>query len=294
MTFTSGIRLTYFIMQKIIGFMILAFLSLKAGAQELYVSTEPASNMAAGSVGLRLNTKLFLVQHDGSYTLRLDPEIMVGLTKNLMLHLNAYASNMYQKNIQLEGASVYGKYRFLSVDDIHSHFRMAAFGKFSLVNNPVLLKGGNAYYGSDEIDMDGNNSGVIAGIVATQLEHKLALSSSIAFAKRLDNTNASVLPGQSTQALNYSLSAGYLLLPVTYKDFSQTNVNLYCEFLGSSSLDKKAWYMDVAPAVQFIFNSISRLDFSWRTQLTGNMERLSKNVFLLRFEYNLLNVFKNR
>jgi hypothetical protein len=281
-------------MKKIMGFMILLFLSSKSGAQELYVSTEPASNMATGSVGLRLNTKLFNMQHDGSYSLRIDPEIMVGLSKKIMIHLNAYASNMYQKNIKLEGASIYAKYRFLSVDDIHSHFRMAAFGKISLVNNPVLLKDGNTYYRSDEIDVDGNNSGALAGIVATQLEHKLALSSSITFAGRLDNLDASVLPGQSSKALNYSLSAGYLLLPVTYKDFSQTNLNLYCEFLGSSSLDKKAWYMDVAPAVQFIFNSISRLDFSWRTQLMGNMERLSRNVFLLRFEYNLLNVFKNR
>jgi hypothetical protein len=281
-------------MQKVIATIALVFFLSQAGAQELYVSTEPASNMAAGSVGLRMNARLFNMKHDGGYTYRLDPELMLGISKKLMLHANIYASDMYQQNIKLEGAGIYGKYRFLSFDDIQSHFRMAAFGKVSLINNPQLLRVGNKYYGSDEIDMDGNNSGLLAGVIATQLLHKLALSSSLAFASRWDNLDASGLPGQSSQAVNYTLSAGYLLLPRIYKDFNQTNVNLYCEFLGSSSVDKKAYYIDVAPAVQFIFNSISRLDFSYRTQLMGNMERLSGSNFLLRFEYNFLNVFKNR
>ncbi len=281
-------------MQKVISILLLAFLSSRSAAQELYVSTEPASNMATGSIGLRMNTKLFSMEHEGGYTFRVDPEVMVGISKKLMLHLNVYASNMYQPDLKLEGAGIYGKYRFLSIDDVQSHFRMAAYGKVSLINNPVLLLVNNKYYGSDEIDLDGNNSGLLAGVVATQLVHKLALSSSLAFVNRWDNLDASKLPGQSLQAVNYTLSAGYLLLPRVYKDFGQTNFNLYCEFLGSSSLDKKAYYIDVAPAIQFIFNSISRLDFSYRTQFIGNMERLSKDYFLLRFEYNFLNVFKNR
>ncbi len=46
-------------------------------AQELYVSTEPASNMPAGSIGLRLNSKLFKMNHDGKYNgYRIEPEIM--------------------------------------------------------------------------------------------------------------------------------------------------------------------------------------------------------------------------
>jgi hypothetical protein len=279
-------------MRKIIWCLIIICIAVSTTAQELYVSTEPASNMAAGSIGIRLNSKLYDMKYKSGYALRLDPEIMFGVSKKIMIHLNAYASNMYQQNVKFEGASVYGKYRFYSSDDVHSHFRVAAFGKVSLINNPEELQVGNKFYGSDEIDIDGNNSGMLTGIVATQLLHKLALSSSVYYLDRFDNLNDSKIPGQSDKAMNYTLSAGYLLLPKKYTNFRQTNFNLYCEFLSSTSLYKKVYYIDAAPAVQFIFNSISRLDLSYRWQLTGNMERLSEKYFLLRFEYNLLNVFK--
>lgn len=279
-------------MRKIIWCVIIICVTVSANAQELYVSTEPASNMATGSIGIRFNSKLYEMKYKSGYTLRLDPEIMFGISRKIMIHLNAYASNMYQQNVKFEGASVYGKYRFYSNDDVHSHFRLAAFGKISLINNPAQLQVGNKFYSSDEIDIDGNNSGMLTGIVATQLLHKLALSASAYFVNRFNNLNDSKISGQSGEAMNYTFSAGYLLLPKEYKDFRQTNFNLYCEFLSSTSLDKKAYYIDAAPAVQFIFDSISRLDFSYRWQLTGNMQRLSEKYFLLRFEYNLLNVFK--
>jgi len=281
-------------MPRIITCAIMIFYSLHMHAQELFVSTEPASNMATGSLGLRMNTKLFKMKNDGQYAYRLDPEVMVGATKRLMLHLNVYGSNMYQSNFRVEGASVYGKYRFYSSDDVHSHFRIAGFSKISMINNPPVLQKDLHYYYSDEIDIDGNNSGWLAGIVATQLSHKLAISSSVAFVNRLDNINATKDPAQSATAINYSLSGGYLVLPTVYKDYKQTNLNLYFELLGSSSLDKKAYFIDAAPAIQFIFNSISRLDLSYRTQIAGNMQRLSERYFLLRFEYNLLNIFVNR
>ena len=279
-------------MKKIFSYAIIIFFSATATAQELYVLTEPASNMAAGSLGIRLNSKLYDMKYKSGYALRLDPEIMFGISKKLMIHFNAYASNMYQSNLKFEGAGIYGKYRFFSNDEVHTHFRMALFGKISLIDNPSALQVGNTFYRPDEIDIDGNNSGALTGIVATQLLHKLALSSSVFFVNRFDNLNQSKISGQSAEAINYTLSAGYLFLPKQYKDFRQTNVNLYCEFLSSTSLDKKAYYIDAAPAFQFIFNSISRLDFSYRWQLTGNMQRLSENYFLLRFEYNFLNFFK--
>ena len=274
--------------------MAMICLSLIVHAQELYVSTEPASNMAAGSIGVRLNSKLYRMKPESGYALRLDPEIMFGISKKLMLHVNAYASNMYQSAFKFEGAGIYGKYRFLSLDDIHSHFSLAAFGKISVIGNPAILRVNNNFYSGDEIDLDGSNSGFLSGVVATQLLHKLALSTSVSYANRFANINQNKSPGQSAQAVNYTVSAGYLLFPVEYKNFEQVNVNLYCELLGSSSLDGKGYFLDVAPAVQFIFNSIARLDLSYRTQFAGTMQRLSDNYFLLRFEYNFLNVFKNR
>ena len=143
--------------------------SIIVHAQELYVSTEPASNMATGSIGIRLNSKLFQMKYNNSYSLRLDPEIMFGVSKKLMIHLNAYSSNMYQQQLKFEGGSFYAKYRFLSNDDVHSHFRMAAFGKIAAIGNPPSLYANNKYYNSDEIDLDGNNSGFLSGVVATQL-----------------------------------------------------------------------------------------------------------------------------
>jgi hypothetical protein len=281
-------------MQKIMCTLTILCLAGSLLAQELYVSTEPASNMAAGSIGLRMNAKLFHMQYDNSYAYRLDPEVMLGISRKLMLHVNAYGSDMYGSRFHVEGAGLYGKYRFLSTDDVHSHFRMALFSKISLIDNPEQIRLGNKSYGSDEIDPDGNSSGVLAGLVATQLIHKLALSSSVYLVRRLDNLTQSIPPSTSREALNFTLSSGALLLPRVYSNFRQTNVNLYVELLGSAALDKPVYFVDAAPAIQFIFKSISRLDLSYRWQLTGNMLRLSENYFLLRFEYNLLNIFKNR
>ena len=61
--------------------------------------------------------------------------------------------------------------------------------------------------------------------------------------------------------------------------------------LGTAFPGKNKSYADIAPAIQFIFNSIARVDLSYRTQLTGNAQRLSNNYFMIRLEYNLLNIF---
>ncbi|MEO6453451.1 MAG: hypothetical protein ABIN97_05230, partial [Ginsengibacter sp.] len=66
------------------------------------------------------------------------------------------------------------------------------------------------------------------------------------------------------------------------------------EMLGQTFTDKKQSYMDIAPAVQFIFNSIARVDVGYRTQIAGNTSRLSNNNFMVRLEYNLLNVFAKK
>ena len=291
-------------------FLISFFLTYHiASAQELYVSTEPASNMATGSIGFRLNTKLFRMNHSGKYnSYRIDPEIMFGVSKQLMVHINAYGSNMFQNDSRFEGGSLYAKYRFYSQDDVHEHFRLAAYAKVSVINNPQylittehhLLPDGLGGYvqheqelhlRSNDIDLDGNNSGVAAGIVATKLKNKFALSASAGYTYRMNNINHKTEIYQPLRAITYTTSAGLLLFPKEYTSYKQTNMNLYIEMLGQSFIDKKQYYVDVAPAVQFIFNSIARLDVAWRTKLSGNVERLSTSSFMLRLEYNLLNVF---
>jgi hypothetical protein len=268
--------------------------SLTGEAQELFVFTEPASNMAAHSIGLRLNNTLYRMEGSTAYAYRLEPELMWGASKHLMVHAAVYASDMYQPSFKAEGGSLYAKYRIYAADEVHRHFRLAAFVKAALVGNPGLPETGVSHaYKSDEIDLNGNNSGFLAGLVGTQLIHKVAFSGSVAYAQRWDNvTDAHGVPGQSGNALNYSASAGWLLFPRHYRDYRQTNMNLMCEFLGASALDKRAAFVDVAPAVQFIFNSISRLDLGYRTQVAGDMDRLSRSAFFVRLEYNFLNAYR--
>jgi hypothetical protein len=49
--------------------------------------------------------------------------------------------------------------------------------------------------------------------------------------------------------------------------------------------------MDMVPAIQFIFNSKLRVDVSKHIQLKSSMERRFRNMYMIRFEYNLFNVF---
>lgn len=233
---------------------------------------------------------------------------MWGASRHWMIHLAGYGSDMFQNKFEVEGGSLYAKYRFYSQDDVHEHFRMAAFSKFSLIDNPqqltvqskkMLPDGNGGYteqlhtsiYKSDEFDIDGSNSGITAGVVATKLVNKIAISGSLGYGYRMNNLNDKLLPGQPRNALTYTASFGYLLLPKEYVSYKQTNVNLYAELLGTTFPGQEKSYADIAPPIQFIFNSIARLDISYRTQIAGNAARLSRNYFMVRAEYNILNAF---
>ncbi|HVI45658.1 MAG TPA: hypothetical protein VM802_12345 [Chitinophaga sp.] len=277
----------------------LIIISRLAVAQELYVNTEPASNMAANSLGIRLTNKFFKMEHTGTVGMRVEPEVMWGINKKLMVHVIGYASNMMQSSIRAEGGSIYAKYRFLSLDQQHAHFRMAAYVKGSVIDNPYYPKvdpatHSNKPYNNVELDLEGATSGVSGGIIATQLLHKLALSTTLGYTRYMNNIKDNIPYEFSQNAVQYSLSAGYLLLPVTYKSYNQTNLNLYVELLGKTNTDAiaRSSYLDIAPAVQFIFNSTTRLDLSYRTQLAGNMPRNMFNSFLLKFEHNIFNIRK--
>lgn len=266
-------------MKKLILLLLPLVAGVKAVAQELYVNTEPASNMATHSLGIRLENQEYF---EPTYRNRTSLEVMAGVSKNVMVHGSAYLSNYYQGQQQLEGGSAYVKYRFLSVDSVQKHFRGAFFLKASSIKNPVV---------NQEISLEGDNSGVQSGLVFTQLLHKLALSGSASYIHAFDNRGGYAVPtGNATSSIAYSLSAGYLLLPKTYSNYDQTNLNLYLELLGKDNPGYGQSYLDAAPAVQLIFNSVLRMDFSYRVPLYNAMERNSKNMYLIRLEYNLFNV----
>lgn len=276
-------------------------------AQELYVFSEPASNVPAKSIGLRLTTMHMPMSFESRQATRIMPEVMLGINKNWMVTGSLYAANMLQPSWNMEGGGLYAKYRFLSVDQVHAHFRMAAFGKVSLVNNSIAMfteerhvrPDGSIHIGqkihrNDDLTLNGNHSGWTAGIVATQLFHKLAISGTGAIIQRMDNVGKDQNFNDffTRQAFSYSLSAGYLLLPVKYKSYDQTNLNLYVEFLGGEGLDRNGGFIDIAPAIQLIFKSTAKLNLGYRKQLNGSVARWNTEGWQLSFEYSLFNVLK--
>ncbi len=260
---------------------LLVLLAGKVNSQELYVFTEPASNMPAKSIGIRITNEGQFVPNFNSRTM---PEVMVGFNKNLMAHVQGFFSDM-DGRYKFEGASIYAKYRFFSVDDLKSHFRIAAFGRYSRSNRSAH---------SEDVNLEGDNSGAQAGLIFTQLLHKLALSANVSYSK--------VIPGRpvyeqhgfrADQMIGYSLSSGYLLLPFTYKDYNQPNLNLYIELLGKTNPMSGNNYLDLAPAIQVVLNSRTRVDLGYRFQVRGNMDgRYFKNMYLVRMEFNFFNVLK--
>lgn len=260
-------------------------------AQELYVFSEPASNMPAKSIGVRLTNEGALP----SFRTRTIPEVMVGLNKNLMFHLQGFFSDM-SGIYKAEGTSFYMKYRFLSIDNSQSHLRAALFGRISTSNRNVL---------TDDINLEGDNKGVQGGLIVTQLLHKLALSGTFGYALVSEREPLLIfdphgsMPMNSYQfpnhQLNYSLSSGYLLLPFVYKDYNQPNFNLYFEVLGSSVPENGKYYVDFAPALQLILKSRTRIDLGYRFQAAGNMHtRNLKNMYLVRLELNFFNTLTKK
>ena len=270
-------------MMKYIFISFFIALSLNTHAQELFVVTEPASNMPTGAIGVRLAQSLMKEKFESGYNYHIMPEIMWGANKNLMLHTSAFVSNR-NKDLVTEGASVYAKYRFFSVDDLHQHFRMAAFGRYSFNNSDIH---------QEEINTMGHNSGYEAGLVATQLIKKVAISASSSYEHAMNNTVVNKFPTiQSNSATNYTLSLGRLMYPNKYKNFKQTNINLMMEFMGQTLNTNGKSFLDVVPSLQFIINSQARIDVAYVQQLYSSMKRTAPNGLYLKLEYSLFNVTK--
>ena len=269
-------------------FLCIIFCSLAAKGQELYVYTEPASNMPAHSLSTKLSANYIgkLQGNQNRFMQRYTPELMFGISKRWMIHVGGTFADMHTTNFRWESVYLYGKYRFISKDDLHSHFRMAAFADASYSRSPF-------HY--DEVSLQGDKSGVQAGIIATQLWNKLAVSATVSHVQALDesrNDKVQYNPSRIYQVMNYSLSAGYLLLPFEYVDYKQTNLNLYAEVLSQQSLDRKAYYLDLAPAIQLIFNSNAKLNIGYRFELNGDMQRMTSSSWLISFERTFLNALK--
>lgn len=256
-------------------------------SQELFPFTEPASNMPAKSMSLKLGAMFGKGVHDDRIGQRYSPEAMFGLSKKWMLHAGLTVSNMYESFFYYESARLYAKYRFLSMDEVHQHFRMAAFATAAYTRNHLQ---------HNELNLMGDHSGVQVGLIATQLWNKLAISGTGSVIEVIDEARNNKPQEYAFQSFNYSLSAGYLVFPKNYKDYDQTNLNLYFEILGARNLDweYEKYYVDFAPSLQLIFKSTSKLNLGYRFQFRSDIYRNMEKSWMISYEYIFLNALRKK
>jgi len=236
-------------MQRLV-LLLIVFSFKSATAQELFVFTEPASNMAAKGFGVRLNNYLMNETATKRTSYHLLPGVMWGASKYIMVHAEAFLSNR-NKSFVAEGGALYVKYRFYSTDEVQSHFRMAAYGRYSFNNSDIHQQA---------IDLNGHNSGYEAGLIATKLNGKVAVSATASYLHAMDNNKEKFTYGDKNRnAANYTLSVGKLMLPKEYTGYKQTNLNLMLEMMGQTNLNKGYSYLDIAQSLQLIF--LSRISF---------------------------------
>ena len=256
-------------MRKVI-ILIMVFAFQQNYCQELFVVTDPASNVPGNSLAINIMQSAFKEKFENGYNYHLMPEVTYGINKNLMIRGSTFISTRSDV-LYVEGGGFMVKYRFLSEDDLNSHFRMAAYGRYSFNRADIH---------QEQIEIQGHNTGFETGIIATKLIHKLAISSSVSFEKALDNKPNYPFPSTfGNNATNYTLSFGKLMYPKKYTNFKQTNINLMVEFVGQTINVNGKSYVDVVPAIQFIFNSQARLDLAYRQELMSSMLRSAPNGF---------------
>jgi hypothetical protein len=273
-------------MPRIFISIIVCCMMQAALGQELYVFSEPASNMPAQSVATKLTYRTPVSKYNNYYKQRYTPEIMFGLSREWMVHLSTTFSDFYSPAVRWESIKGYAKWRFYSNDDVHQHFRLAAYAEGSYSRSPF-------YYG--EINLDGDNSGVQGGLIATQLINKLAVSASAGVIKIFADRGLHADHfGHSLSGLNYNLSAGYLLLPRSYTNYRQLNVNLYVEALGMKGFENSDYMLDIAPALQFIFNSNFKINLGARFQASGNMLRVGEKNYFISLERTFLGALQRK
>lgn len=261
----------------IIGLILTCSSAIVVG-QELYVFSDPASNIPARSVNFKLKTHG--VGDDvrfSRFSYRVMPQVMAGLTKKLQMRLTATAANMHTESFKGESVGLGIKYRFLSNDGIHKHFRMAAYMDGSLTRD--------RFHFYDEVSLMGDKTGIEAGLIATQLWHKLTVSGSVSRTQVLDGSTYD-------RSLNYSVSAGYLIFPRTYRDYKQANLNVYLELLGQRLIGENLFFVDIAPALQVILGSRTKINLGQRFQLEGNMGRMARRSWLISVETSFLQAWK--
>ena len=263
--------------------LFLSFIPSLSSAQELYINTEPASLIPKGTKVVRLNHhSIFLngtnIMGGIGNAIIMSPSISYGLSKKIMVSGSFQFSNKpYEQdmmpNFGFSGFKIYSKQRILTTDKQKYHTRLSSFIKYSYHDNKFM---------KDNLDIELQDTGFEFGIIGTQLINKLAISVTSALT-RISNIDEKYTSGSTVKwqkinlnTIQNSISAGYLLFPRKYKSYKQTNFNLYLEYLTNTILTRNfpdryhKFSSTLAPGIQFIIMSRSRLDFSYKIR-SGEM-----------------------
>lgn len=237
-------------------------------AQELFVSSEPASTMPARSFLIKQGyTNMSGSQKVNNF----NTQLQFGLAKKWMVH---FESNF--KSLEW-----YTQYRVYSKDAMYEHLRMALFFKAIYSNSSAIQ--------TNSILLEGQESVIHSGLIITQLKHKWASSLSLGALMKQE-----ALASNGKAGLQYSFSNGLLVYPKSYSSYGQTNMNLYIELIGQTLFSGKANYLDAAPAIQFIFNSQSKLNVSYRFPLVNQTNRATYNNASISWDYLFFNLIPKR
>jgi len=237
-------------------------------AQELFVNAAPASIMPARSIMIKQSYATMTgKENDNNFKTQLE----FSLSKNWMTHLGT----------NYKSWEWYTQYRFYSKDAIYEHLRMALFFR-------SIYAASNAIQ-TNSILLEGQESVLHSGLIITQLKHKWASSLTIGALVKQD-----ALAANGQAGFQYSFSNGLLLYPKKYTSYGQTNVNFYIELIGQTLFSDKAHYLDVAPAIQFIFNSQSKVNISYQLPLINESNRLTTHSAALSWDYLFFNALYKR
>lgn len=280
------------------------FIPLLSWSQELFPHMQPASTVPKNVLAIRISNELFKevdlvrswqsIQFMSGLSSKLTmteafnfsdhhgPKLQPGFISNdnnIGLHTHGGKKGVTYP-YHFENLEIGFKYRFLSNDAEHKHFRMAAV---------LDLAGGNSPHDEAEPSLHGDNAGLSYGLILTYLQHRSAFSFNGQFIlpHRYVQEDTATIEIRYGKAFEYGISTGYLLLPRVYKDYKQVNMNVYAEFVGkvygAASISKNGTsiliedvpgleagnYLEVRPSIQFIFHSNLRLDLSVAEPIIG-------------------------
>jgi len=187
--------------------------------------------------------------------------------------------------MKFNGVNLYAKFRFLSLDGMHTHFRMAIYAQWAHITS---------VHDEAEPNLIDDTKGYGGGLITTYLKNHFAasLTTGVIIPGYYDEYTKDPLGSpiplytklQYGNAVQYNLSFGYLFYPKKYENYSQTNWNFYLEFIGKSYAEAKVYqneqntgqlqvdiqsaalkagsYIEIHPAIQKIVNSNLRFEIS--------------------------------